>query len=85
CLNQLFRIPSHEREFLDQTSLYDHYFEFGEDAFIALGPVSFLNHDDEPNAEFDLDAERLEIALISLQPIAPREEITIHYGTEPWW
>ncbi|MBT8239715.1 MAG: SET domain-containing protein-lysine N-methyltransferase [Acidimicrobiia bacterium] len=85
CVNHLFRIASEEREFLDQTALYDHYFEFEDDAFIALGPVTFLNHADMPNADFRLDAELLEIALVALRPIVAHEEITIHYGTEPWW
>ena len=85
CANHLFRIPADEREFLDRTSLYDHYFEHDDDAFIALGPVSFLNHDEHPNADFELDAERLQIVLVAQVPILANEEITIHYGTEPWW
>ncbi|NNE95554.1 MAG: SET domain-containing protein-lysine N-methyltransferase [Acidimicrobiales bacterium] len=85
CRNHLFRIPAHQREFLDQTDLYDHYFEFDRDAFIALGSVSFLNHDEDPNADFDLDADQLVITLVAERDIAAGEEITIHYGTEPWW
>ncbi len=85
CVNPLFRIPSEERRFLDQTALYDHYFEHDDDAFIALGPISFLNHEDQPNADFELDSELLQITLLAVQPIASGEEISIHYGTEPWW
>lgn len=85
CTNPLFRIPSHEREFLDQTSLYDHYFEFEDDAYIALGPISFLNHEEEPCADFQLDVEALTISLTARRSIAVQEEISIHYGVEPWW
>ncbi len=84
-VDPLFRVPADEREFLDNTALYDHYFEYDDDAFIALGPISFLNHEEHPNADFELDSELLEIALLALRPIARGEEISIHYGTEPWW
>ncbi len=85
CENHLFRVPFEEREFLDQTSLYDHYFEFEDDAYIALGPISFLNHHENPSADFQLDADLLMITLTATRPIEANEEITIHYGTEPWW
>jgi SET domain-containing protein len=85
CVNPLFRIPSRERRFLDQTALYDHYFEYNDDAFIALGPITFLNHQEQPNADFELDSEELQITLRAVNAIAPGEEISIHYGTEPWW
>ena len=85
CTNHLFRIPAYEREFLDQTSLYDHYFEFEDDAFIALGPVSFLNHEEQPSADFQLDVDELIVSLTAIRPIAVGEEISIHYGVDPWW
>lgn len=85
CTNPLFRIPAEEREFLDQTSLYDHYFEFEDDAYIALGPISFLNHEEQPCADFELDVEALTISLTARRTIAANEEISIHYGVEPWW
>ncbi len=85
CTNSLFRIPSQEREFLDQTSLYDHYFEFEDDAYIAFGAISFLNHEDDPAADFFLDIDTLTISLSARREIKPGDEISIHYGVEPWW
>ena len=85
CANELFRVPADERQFLDRTSLYDHYFEYEDDAYIALGPVSFLNHEDNPNADFELDTEHLTIELTARRQIAENEEVSIHYGVEPWW
>lgn len=85
CTNPLFRIPAKEREFLDQTSLYDHYFEFEEDAYIAFGAVSFLNHDEEPAADFELNIDDLTITLTARRDIRGGEEVTIHYGVPPWW
>ncbi len=84
-VNPVFRIDAAERRHLDQTALHDHYFEHERDAYIALGPISLLNHDDDPNADFELDVEALEISLVARRPIERDEEVTIHYGVEPWW
>lgn len=83
--NLLFRVAAAERRHLDQTSLHDHYFEHADDAYIALGPISLLNHDDWPNADFELDAEAMQISLVAQRAIAVDEEVTIHYGVDPWW
>lgn len=83
--NPVFRVAADERPHLDETSLHDHYFEFAGDAYIALGAISLLNHDEDPNAEFELDAPALEITLIAQRTIGVGEEVTIHYGVEPWW
>jgi SET domain-containing protein len=42
----------------------------------GTGPLRFLNHSHEPNAEFDGEE------LWALRDIAPGEEITFHYGEE---
>lgn len=84
-VDPVFRIEAAERPHLDQTALHDHYFEHERDAYIALGPISLLNHDDDPNADFELDVHALEISLVARRPIERGEEVTIHYGVEPWW
>ena len=40
--------------------------------------LRYLNHADEPNAEFDGDS----LEVWTVRPIARDEEITIHYGPE---
>jgi hypothetical protein len=47
---------------------------------LAMGPISFCNHSDEPNCDFTLDEEAEEITLTARRVLARNEEITIDYG-----
>jgi uncharacterized protein len=48
-----------------------------DEPLLVLNELRYLNHAPDPNAELD------ELDLRALRPIAPGEEITIHYG-EDW-
>ena len=48
-----------------------------DEPLLVMNELRYLNHAAEPNAELD------EFELRALRPIAPGEEITIHYG-EDW-
>ncbi len=77
-----------ESALLSQTSLKNYLFYVrdgdGETApyytALAMGPVSFCNHDPQPNCDFAVDEQAGEIALTANRPIADDEEITISYG-----
>ena len=88
----LIFLPVRELELLDQTSLYEYYFEWPGDkrACLALGYGSLYNHSPEPNAEIVFDLETEQIIIKSTQAITAGEEICIHYlGDEsqekPYW
>lgn len=71
---------------IHRTGLHDYYFLWGPDrdrCAIALGYGSLYNHHPEPNAEIEMDEEAGQILVVCIQPIAPGEEITIHYHNDP--
>ncbi len=71
---------------IHQTGLHDYYFLWGpqrEQCAIALGYGSLYNHNDQPNAEIELDFAEENIVIRSVKPIQPGEEITIHYHSDP--
>jgi hypothetical protein len=47
---------------------------------LAMAPISFCNHSDDPNCDFRLDEEAAEITLVARRPLQENEEITIDYG-----
>ncbi len=73
-------LSAEERKIIHQTHLHDYYFQWdGDRAAIALGYGSLYNHDDDANAEFDLDYEFEQIRFVALRTITAGEEITINY------
>jgi uncharacterized protein len=75
-----------EKEHLDQTFLYDYYFDWGEDDSmyaLCLGYGSLYNHDYEPNAEYTMDFGSQTIDFNALRDIQPGEEITVSYNGDP--
>ncbi|MBK7343840.1 MAG: SET domain-containing protein-lysine N-methyltransferase [Saprospiraceae bacterium] len=79
-------LPDHDLERIHQTALHDYYFLWGEHrsaCAIALGYGSLYNHNDNPNAEIELDYADDTIVFICVKPILPGEEITIHYHSDP--
>ena len=81
-------LPPEESALLSQTSLknYLFYVRDGEGeappyfTALAMGPVSFCNHDPAPNCDFAIDEGAGEIALAANRAISEGEEITISYG-----
>lgn len=48
---------------------------------VPLGPLSFVNHADEPNARLVVDHEAVVVELVTLRAIATDEELTVDYGS----
>lgn len=82
-------VPAKDMKALKSTSLYDYYFEWGEDAdqgAIALGFGSIYNHATHPSAKYLVDYDSNELKVIAIRDIPAGEEITFNYqglpGTE---
>ena len=79
---------------IHETHLHDYYFVWdivrGTSA-LALGFGSLYNHDDDNNAEFELDLIEKVIRIIAQRNIEAGEEITLDYkghkeeGNELWF
>ena len=75
-----------DRSHLDQTGLYDYYFDWGEkqdEAAIALGYGSIYNHDPNPNAIYETYFEEQVMVIKALRRIEAYEEIVISYRQDP--
>lgn len=78
--------PKKELPLIDQTFLYDYYFDWGDDDAwyaLCLGYGSLYNHDYAPNAEYTMDFEAETIDFHALRPIEAGEEITVSYNGDP--
>ncbi len=76
-------IPANEREFLDQTALYNHYYEWDGDAGLALGYGSLYNHSSPPNALYQQDIELISLRVVALTAIQADDEVTVNYNGDP--
>lgn len=73
-------LPSYELPIIHKTSLHDYYFLWSQNqCAIALGFGSLYNHNEKPNAVFEMDYEADTIDIRSTQIIYPGSEITINY------
>jgi hypothetical protein len=85
---RLLVFPPEETELLLRTSLKNYLFYLrdgptGDGPFhaaLAMAPISFCNHADEPNCGFALDENKAEITITARRPLQRNEEITIDYG-----
>jgi len=78
-------VPITQRKHLDQTELYDYYFDWGEgDAALALGFGSLYNHSSDPSASYDKNTITETISIVATRDILVDEEITVSYG-ETWF
>jgi SET domain-containing protein len=78
--------PEKDREFIDQTHLYNYYFLWGEDhkqTAIALGFGSMYNHSYQPNAVYETYYEDQEMKFICHEFIPANTEITVNYNHDP--
>ena len=79
-------LPESDREWLDKSSLYDYYFEWGPDSrqlALALGYGSIYNHSYDPNAIYETYFEEKIMVIKSHLTIKPHEEILISYNQDP--
>ena len=55
------------------------------DYLVVLGYAMMYNHDDHPNAEWEIDDDDIQfVRFTALQPISDGEEIFQNYGEEYW-
>jgi uncharacterized protein len=76
-------VPAAQRAALDTTLLYDHYYEWKDEAGLALGFGSLYNHSFDPNACYRQHIDRGLVIVTALRDIAKDEEITINYNGDP--
>ncbi|MGI9098425.1 MAG: SET domain-containing protein-lysine N-methyltransferase [Solirubrobacteraceae bacterium] len=73
-------VPATERPSVDQTALYDFYFNWPDGAAaIALGYGSLYNHAASHNARYLKDPAASVVVFVALVDIAPGDEITVDY------
>ncbi|MFA4835435.1 MAG: SET domain-containing protein [Dehalococcoidia bacterium] len=73
-------------ELLNQTTMGDYYFSWGESACaIALGFGSLYNHSDEPNSETVRYIDSATIEFVAIRDIEAGEEITHKYQCPVWF
>jgi SET domain-containing protein len=87
-------VMSHEeRKLLDQTSLHDYIFEWGEKkdhCCMAMGYVPVYNHSYHSNCEYEMDFDNASIRVMSVRFIKAGEELFINYNgdwndSKPVW
>ena len=86
-------MSSEERKFLDQTTLHDYIFEWGDEKHqccMALGYVPIYNHSCSSNCEYEMDYANLQISIRTVRKIKSGEELFINYNgdwndTKPLW
>ncbi len=76
----MLRIPAAERDLIDQTLIYEYYFDWDGDAALALGLGSLYNHSGTPNAEYIKDTQNDVVTVRAIAAIAAGEEIVFSYS-----
>jgi hypothetical protein len=79
-------IPEEDSDLVYASFLTEYWYETNPDSktsFIALGHASLYNHDDDPNADYEVSLENKSITIRALRTISQNEEITISYGFHP--
>jgi SET domain-containing protein len=80
-----------EIEALEETSLRDHWYGWGDDgeAAIAMGHGSFYNHADDPSVGYEVHDVLDALVMRARRDVAAGEELTIDYTgggeTELWF
>ncbi|MEZ4860554.1 MAG: SET domain-containing protein [Caldilineaceae bacterium] len=76
-------LPAMQWGYVERTELFNYCYAWGEDSALALGYGSLFNHSYQPNAVYvkQFDAQRIDY--MALRDIAPGEEITINYNSDP--
>ena len=89
-LSPVVVLSAEDRAAIHETRLHDYYFIWeGDGAALALGYGSLYNHAAEPNLDFEMDYDFLQIRFTALREIAAGEELLIDYltggGEELWF
>ncbi len=85
-------LDSTDTKKIHQTKLHDYYFLWGDThSAIALGFGSLYNHNENPNADYQMDFEGKNIIFSAMTAIKAGQEICINYNngdlkqTELWF
>jgi len=79
-------LPNDQYALLEQTTLKDYYFDWGEQACaLPLGWSVVYNHSEHPNATTVRHLQEGFIEFVALRDIEPGEEITYRYACPPWF
>ena len=76
----VLRLPADQKPLIDQTLIYEYYFEWDGDAGIALGFGSLYNHSGEPNAEYLKDYAADAVTVRAIADISAGDEIVFSYS-----
>jgi uncharacterized protein len=79
-------IPEREWQAMENTTLYNYGFAFGEgtqDMAIAFGFGSLYNHSYQPNARYIKRISERTLEYVAIRDIQCGEEITINYNGRP--
>jgi hypothetical protein len=86
-------MEQYERELLDQTTLHDYIFEWGDrkkQCCMALGYIPIYNHSYESNCEYEMEFGKDLIRITAVKDIKKGEELFINYNgtynnSSPLW
>jgi SET domain-containing protein len=76
----VLRLPANQRPLIDETLIYEYYFDWDGDAAIALGLGSLYNHSGTPNAEYLKDTTTDVVTIRALTAIKAGDEIVFSYS-----
>jgi SET domain-containing protein len=76
----VIRVPAAQRELIDETLLFEYYFDWDGDAALALGLGSLYNHSATPNAAYSKDTANDLVTVRAVAAIGAGEEITFTYS-----
>jgi SET domain-containing protein len=76
----VLRIPADQRHLIDETLIYEYYFDWDGDAVLALGLGSLYNHSGTPNAEYLKDTANDVVTVRAIAAISAGDEIVFSYS-----
>ena len=82
-LSPVIVMSSEERMLLDQTTLHDYIFIWGENnkqCCMALGYIAMYNHSYQSNCEYFMDFEEETMMVKTVREILAGEEVTVNYN-----
>ena len=83
-------VPAADLEALNETSLRDHWYGWGDDgdAAVAMGHGSFYNHADDPSCTYEVHDVLDALVIRTVRAVEADEELTIDYtgdGVNELW
>jgi len=70
-------------QIIEQTTLKDYYYAWGDGIALALGFAALYNHSYTPNAVYIKHIEEQTVEFVALRDIEAGEEITVNYNGRP--